>query len=139
MSARVTETMEVSNAELREWCRELPKVELHTHLNGSIRDSTLLELVKNHGDNGIIVSKDVERMILEKGTSLRKCFDLFAVYHVLTTDHETVKRITKEVVEDFAADNCIYLELRTTPKALIELGLDRCFITLSISISLLRD
>ena len=25
-----------------EWCVSLPKVELHAHLNGSIRDSTLL-------------------------------------------------------------------------------------------------
>lgn len=88
--------------------------------------------MKHHGDNGVIVSKEVEQMILEstscliffylsflesyilattialiillsfscsdiEGTSLRKCFDLFAVYHVLTTDHETLKRITKEV------------------------------------------
>ncbi|KAJ4814571.1 Adenosine deaminase-like protein [Rhynchospora pubera] len=116
MSAREIENMEAINAELRQWCHELPKVELHAHLNGSIRDSTLLELVNKHGDNGVLISKDVEQMILEKGTSLRKCFELFAVYHVLATDHETVKRITKEAVEDFAADNCIYLELRTTPK-----------------------
>jgi len=25
-----------------EWCMSIPKVELHAHLNGSIRDSTLL-------------------------------------------------------------------------------------------------
>ncbi|KAF3321825.1 hypothetical protein FCM35_KLT14041 [Carex littledalei] len=34
MSARVTYTMEVSNAELKEWCCELLRLELHTHLNG---------------------------------------------------------------------------------------------------------
>ncbi|XLR54126.1 hypothetical protein S83_004798 [Arachis hypogaea] len=28
------------------WWVSMPKVELHTHLNGSIRDSTLLELIK---------------------------------------------------------------------------------------------
>ncbi|KAG6537247.1 hypothetical protein ZIOFF_002334 [Zingiber officinale] len=28
--------------ELPEWCKLLPKIELHAHLNGSVRDSTLL-------------------------------------------------------------------------------------------------
>ncbi|XP_020086608.1 adenosine deaminase-like protein isoform X2 [Ananas comosus] len=50
------------------------------------------------------------------GRSLPECFQLFDLYHILTTDHETVTRITKEVVEDFAAENVVYLELRTTPK-----------------------
>jgi adenosine deaminase len=49
--------------------------------------------------------------------TLADCFALFDVIHRLTTRHETVERITREVVEDFAADGVIYLELRTTPKA----------------------
>ena len=32
--------------ELAQFCRKLPKVELHAHLNGSCRDSTLKELVE---------------------------------------------------------------------------------------------
>jgi len=35
----------------------------------------------------------------------------------VTTDHATITRIATEVVEDLAADNVIYAELRTTPKA----------------------
>ncbi|KAH9606688.1 hypothetical protein KSS87_014897 [Heliosperma pusillum] len=48
--------------------------------------------------------------------SLVEVFKLFDLIHILTTDHATVTRITKEVVEDFAAENVVYLELRTTPK-----------------------
>ncbi|XP_050215219.1 N6-mAMP deaminase isoform X2 [Mercurialis annua] len=48
--------------------------------------------------------------------SLVEVFKLFDLIHILTTDHETVTRITKEVVEDFASENVVYLELRTTPK-----------------------
>ncbi|RYR11862.1 hypothetical protein Ahy_B04g069379 isoform B [Arachis hypogaea] len=33
-----------------EWWVSMPKVELHAHLNGSIRDSTLLELTKALGE-----------------------------------------------------------------------------------------
>lgn len=48
--------------------------------------------------------------------TLAECFQLFDVIHRVTTDHGTVTRITREVVEDLAADNVIYAELRTTPK-----------------------
>ncbi len=41
---------------------------------------------------------------------------MFSVIHQVTTDHATLTRITQEVIEDFAADNVQYLELRTTPK-----------------------
>uniref|UniRef100_A0A1D1Y2R1 Adenosine deaminase-like protein n=1 Tax=Anthurium amnicola TaxID=1678845 RepID=A0A1D1Y2R1_9ARAE len=102
--------------ELREWCAAHPKIELHAHLNGSIRDSTLLELAKALGQKGVIVFEDVEHVITKSGRSLSECFMLFDLFHIITTDHTAVTRITKEVVEDFAAENVVYLELRTTPK-----------------------
>ncbi|KAJ3683799.1 hypothetical protein LUZ60_014026 [Juncus effusus] len=113
---RVMEGIVNGEDAIMEWCHALPKVELHAHLNGSVRDSTLLELARQLGQKGVIVFEDVEHIILKNGRSLPECFRLFDLYHVLTTDHETVKRITKEVVEDFAAENVVYLELRTTPK-----------------------
>ncbi|KAL0398740.1 UNVERIFIED_CONTAM: N6-mAMP deaminase [Sesamum radiatum] len=99
-----------------EWCVSIPKIELHAHLNGSIRDSTLLELARDLGEKGAIVFSDVEHVILKNDRSLSEVFKLFDLIHILTTDHKTVTRITKEVIEDFAADNVVYLELRTTPK-----------------------
>lgn len=99
-----------------EWCMSIPKVELHAHLNGSIRDSTLLELAKGLGDKGLIDFSLVEHVILKNDRSLSEVFKLFDVIHILTTDHATVTRITKEVVEDFASENVVYVELRTTPK-----------------------
>ena len=47
---------------------------------------------------------------------MSECFKLFDVIHKVTTNHDSIARITREVIEDFAADNVIYLELRTTPK-----------------------
>jgi adenosine deaminase len=32
---------------------------------------------------------------------------------------ETLYRIVREIIEDYAKQNCIYLELRSTPKALL--------------------
>uniref|UniRef100_A0A7N0SWC9 Adenosine deaminase domain-containing protein n=1 Tax=Kalanchoe fedtschenkoi TaxID=63787 RepID=A0A7N0SWC9_KALFE len=102
--------------EMMEWCVSMPKVELHAHLNGSVRDSTLLELARDLGEKGIIEFADVEHVILKNDRSLVEVFKLFDLIHILTTDHSTVTRITREVVEDFAAENVVYLELRTTPK-----------------------
>ncbi|KAJ6807104.1 adenosine deaminase-like protein [Iris pallida] len=102
--------------ELKEWCHLIPKIELHAHLNGSIRDSTLFELAKVLGEKGVIVFAAVEDVIMKSGRSLPECFQLFDLFHILATDHETVARIAKEAIEDFAAENVVYIELRTTPK-----------------------
>jgi adenosine deaminase len=40
-------------------------------------------------------------------------FQIFALTHSVVTDPAAVYRVTKEVIEDFAADGVVYLELRT--------------------------
>lgn len=107
------------------WCRSLPKVELHAHLNGSIRSSTLLELAAGLTKKGLIDLPGVQAIILKGDRSLAECFELFDLIHLLTTDHKTITRITKEVIEDFAAENVIYLELRTTPKCNVSVGMTK--------------
>lgn len=74
------------------------------------------ELAKQLGDQGLIVFEDFKDVIMKNSRSLPECFKLFDLFHILTTDHDTVTRITKEVVGDFAAENVVYLEIRTTPK-----------------------
>lgn len=103
----------------------MPKVELHAHLNGSIRDSTLMELARELGNRGLVHFPDVERVILKHDRALTEVFKMFDLIHILTTDHETVTRITKEVIEDFAAENVVYLELRTTPKKNVSKGMNK--------------
>lgn len=48
--------------------------------------------------------------------SLSEVFKIFALIHRVTTDAATVTRITEEVLLDFANDQVVYAELRTTPK-----------------------
>ncbi|KAK6149782.1 hypothetical protein DH2020_017307 [Rehmannia glutinosa] len=74
------------------------------------------ELARELGEKGAIAFSDVEHVILKHDRALSEVFKLFDLIHTLTTDHKTVARISKEVIEDFAADNVVYLELRTTPK-----------------------
>nr|XP_043625097.1 N6-mAMP deaminase isoform X2 [Erigeron canadensis] len=108
-----------------EWWINMPKVELHAHLNGSIRNSTLLELAQELDKKGTVVFSDFEHVIRKNDRSLREVFKLFDLIHMVTTDHQTIARITKEVVEDFAAENVVYLELRTTPKGNDSIGMSK--------------
>ncbi|KAI5059082.1 hypothetical protein GOP47_0025401 [Adiantum capillus-veneris] len=122
------ETTARFEAEVRSWlawCRALPKVELHAHLNGSARSSTLVELASGLGEKGLINFPEVQAILLKGDRSLAECFKLFDLIHLLTTDHNIITRITKEVIEDFAAENVIYLELRTTPKCNASVGMTK--------------
>ncbi|KAG6554768.1 hypothetical protein Mapa_003787 [Marchantia paleacea] len=96
--------------------RAMPKLELHAHLNGCVRTSTLLDLAIGENSKDKVSNSDLECLIRKEDRSLTECFRLFPVIHALTTDHAVVTRITKEAIEDFLLDNVVYLELRTTPK-----------------------
>lgn len=48
--------------------------------------------------------------------TLQECFELFKVAHNVTNNPEAVCKATQDVIKEFADDNVIYLELRTTPR-----------------------
>lgn len=88
----------------------LPKVELHAHLHGSIRMSTIVELAAARN-----IKVDTTSTL-----TLEQCFKLFGTVHKVISTIDTVKRITLEVFEDYMAEDTIYLELRTTPRSLAD-------------------
>ena len=90
-----------STADL-EFIKKVPKVELHAHINGCIRDNTLLELLENSGADQEALKKLHVQLGDER--SLSQCFDLFSRIHRIVTSVEVVERITREAIEDFAAD-----------------------------------
>eukprot|EP00850_Spirogloea_muscicola_P001660 SM000006S19425 [mRNA] locus=s6:588855:599099:- [translate_table: standard] len=113
----LTESASAALYAYKEWlpyCKALPKIELHAHLNGSIRDSTIRDLASRCPEP---FAADAHKLTKRGDRSLAECFKLFDLIHKLTTNHEIITRIAQEVVEDFAADNVIYLEIRTTPKS----------------------
>jgi len=96
------------------WCKKLPKVELHAHLNGSIRTSTWKELAiaKLGHDATMHVDDEAAR------SSIENCFRVFDLIYKVTTSLDVIARITREMIEDWSADNVKYLEIRTTPRAI---------------------
>ena len=105
----------VSKPTTPSWCFQLPKSELHAHLNGSIRGATLAELLDKPCHAKL---KEQASGLLEVGSgrTLKYCFELFPVIHELITDVDVLAYVTRQVLNDFAEENTIYLELRTTPK-----------------------
>jgi len=101
--------------------KTLPKVELHRHLEGSLRLDTLQEIARLHrmripGGRGAlgrlvqVQQRDPGNHdhFLAKFSTLRKFF----------LSPEIIQRVTREAVQDAARDNVRYLELRFTPLAL---------------------
>lgn len=108
------------NRELQTYCRALPKVELHAHIHGSIRPSTLEELLQDEAKrNGS------EPLRLPTKRSLDECFTMFGLIHRVVVSRRVLRRIVIEAVEDFAAENVKYLELRSTPRDLPRDGASR--------------
>ncbi|XP_062061746.1 LOW QUALITY PROTEIN: adenosine deaminase-like protein [Lepus europaeus] len=98
----------------RDFYLELPKVELHAHLNGSISSNTMKKLIAKKPDFKI----HDEMTMIDKGKkrTLEECFQMFQIIHQLTTSPEDILMITKDVIKEFADDGVKYLELRSTPR-----------------------
>lgn len=98
----------------------MPKVELHRHLEGSLRLSTLVEIGQQYGmevEDEETLRPFVQMMPNEPRNSSR----FLSKFHTLRQFYRTeaiVERLVSEVVEDAAADHIHYLELRFTPRAL---------------------
>ncbi len=106
---------------LQEWTRSLPKIDLHRHLEGSLRLSTLLDIAVEHGIN--VPTRDVEQLrpyvqITNDPPDYRRFLEKFKILRQFYTSKEAVQRIVREAIIDAAHDNIRYLELRFNPEAL---------------------
>jgi adenosine deaminase len=99
-----------------------PKIELHRHLEGSIRLPTLVEVAREHDIP--LPAYDLERLrpYVQMTDGDEANFAVFlSKFNVLRQFYrsaEIIRRITTEAIEDAANDNIKYMELRFTPHAL---------------------
>jgi len=123
--------------QLHAFAKSLPKIELHAHLNGSIRQQTLVELASErnvrlppkmmlhdsaqtqlHADDIINDNEEVSFWNTHP-RSLQDCFEVFEYIPKCVDDLVALRRITEEVLIDAAEDGVVYIELRTGPKCLL--------------------
>ncbi|XP_027210038.2 adenosine deaminase-like protein [Penaeus vannamei] len=106
--------------DLSEYCKSLPKIELHAHLTGSLSDETVLKLLRaKQAEGGANLPQSAE-VTIQRGhkRTLEECFEVFRILHCLTDNLSAIKTIARDVIQEFVADNVRYLELRTTPKSI---------------------
>ncbi|XP_076821365.1 N6-Methyl-AMP deaminase-like [Clavelina lepadiformis] len=104
------------------FCQELPKIELHAHLNGSLSDETLNKLLRRGPTNNSYASTIIgkgERRTMQEG------FEMFRILHEIVVSPEIVVEVTKDVITDFALDQVKYLELRSTPRNVLSSGMTK--------------
>lgn len=105
-----------------------PKVVLHDHLDGGLRPSTVLELARDAGYDGLPASTADElatwfRTAADSG-SLERYLETFAHTVAVTQSSEALIRVARECVEDLANDGVVYAEVRFAPELHLEAGLD---------------
>ena len=101
--------------------RRLPKVELHRHLEGSLRLSTMLDIARQHNvpiPDDVLGLSDLVQMQDDDSFSFRTFLSKFNTLRLFYRSPEVIDRITREAIEDAARDNVRYMELRFTPVAL---------------------
>lgn len=102
--------------------RSMPKIDLHRHLEGSLRLSTLLEIAREYKLDLPVSSLEALRPYVQvvngESPDVATFLGKFEVLRHFYRSPEVIARLAYEVVSDAAKDNVRYLELRFSPQAL---------------------
>ena len=110
-----------------EQIRQAPKALLHDHLDGGLRPATVVELAEQTGYPDL-PSTDIDELARWFRTqahsgSLVRYLEPFAHTVGVMQTPEALHRVAFEAVEDLAADNVVYAEVRFAPELHIAGGL----------------
>ncbi|KAF2838058.1 Metallo-dependent hydrolase [Patellaria atrata CBS 101060] len=100
----------------------LPKIELHAHLTGSISRHCLHQVWQKKKSRDPDLALEDPLVTIPPGKvdfNVKTFFPLFSsyIYH-LCDDLQSIIYTTESVLQSFREDNVVYLELRTTPRAI---------------------
>jgi adenosine deaminase len=101
----------------RDLIRRLPKAELHVHLDGCLRPQTMVELARAQGVT--LPSQDPNQvsdaLFVRHAQSLEEYLDRYRFTVAVMQTSRAMERIAYEFVQDVAADNVRYVEVRYCP------------------------
>ena len=116
---------DASRAATRRLLQQMPKAELHLHLDGSLQIDTAIDIARTRG---IDAPRDwfgmSDALVGEMpGTSQAELLKRFDLPIALMQDAEALERIASDLVEAKAADNVRYVEVRWGPLLHVARGL----------------
>lgn len=101
----------------RELLHQLPKTDLHVHLDGSVRPQTLLELAAQYGKQmpRQEAAQLADYMHVQDARNLVDYLERFETTLSVMQTPEALERIAYELAADAAAENVRYIEVRYSP------------------------
>lgn len=107
--------------------RQAPKALLHDHLDGGLRPATVIDIAGQVGYDGLPTTDEDElsawfRTAAHSG-SLVRYLEPFAHTVAVMQTPDALHRVAMECVQDLAADNVVYAEVRFAPELHISEGL----------------
>lgn len=102
----------------REFLKKLPKVDLHCHLDGSVRTETIIELAKKQ--NIKLPTENIDELkryvqVSPDCRSLTEFLKAFEFFYPLLKNPYAVEKIAYQLCEDCKNENIKYLEVRFAP------------------------
>jgi adenosine deaminase len=97
---------------------DLPKTEIHIHLEGSIRTQTIIDIAREY--NLKLPAYEVDELdrhvkVYDQMRDLAAVLEAFAIFQNSITSPQVVERIAWELFEDAAAQNIRLFEVRFSP------------------------
>lgn len=97
---------------------DIPKTEIHIHLEGSIRTQTIIDIAREY-DLKLpayeVAELDGHVKVLDQMRDLRTVLEAFAIFQNSIASPAVVERIAWELFEDAAAQNIRLFEVRFSP------------------------
>lgn len=104
--------------------RAFPKIDLHRHLEGAIRLSTVAAIAGQYRldlptDERLL--KPLIQCVPSTPRTITHFFSKFEVLRKIYCSEEVIRQVTRECIEDASQDGVRHLELRFSPRALARL------------------
>jgi len=107
--------------------RRAPKVLLHDHLDGGVRPSTVTDLARECGYQGLptLDPDGLAEWFVSgaRGHNLERYLEMFNHTVAVMQTREALERTAAECAEDLAADGIVYAEVRLAPELHLQRGL----------------
>ncbi|HQU71629.1 MAG TPA: adenosine deaminase [Calditrichia bacterium] len=106
--------------------KALPKTDLHIHLDGSLRVSTLIDLARRQKVDLPSFSPETLAPIVMSGKNCRNLGEYLRGFDITLSvmqEPEALRRIAFELAEDAAEENVWYMEVRYSPILHLQKGL----------------